>query len=135
MNFALKKLGLIAVLSLSACAHSIHQVNVSDFEPYAPIESGNMVSANSEQFVVMSWTGNTDYVNDAYQKLLASCDGTVSGISTQFSTSLGFFSWTNKILMQGLCLPSTKRFSEAEEGQYQPARKKPRKKKAGSSTQ
>lgn len=90
---------------LSACAHSIHEVHTSDFMPAAPIESGDIVKSYAEQFVIMGFTDNTNYVDEAYHKLAKACpNGAVSAITTQYSTSLGFFSWTNKILMQGLCL-------------------------------
>lgn len=103
----MKALGLCLLLFLSACAHSVHQVHTSDFSPPAPIESGEMVKAGSEQFVIFWFADNTDYVDQAYRKLMAACpNGTLTGITTQISTSLGFFSWTNKVLMQGLCLPS-----------------------------
>ena len=93
------------MLGLSACAHSIHQVHTSDFIPGTSIESGDMVKAKSEQFVVFGFVGQTDYVEEAYTKLMAACPkGALTGITTQYSTSLGFFSWTNKILMQGLCV-------------------------------
>lgn len=103
----MKLLGIVSFLILSSCAHSIHSVHTSDFLPGAPIEAGEMVKATSEQFVVMGFVDNTQYVNSAYQKLMDACpDGRITGITTQYSTALGFFSWTNKVLMQGLCLRS-----------------------------
>jgi hypothetical protein len=97
---------VILALALTAgCAHSIHEVHVSDFVPMAQIESGEMVKAQTEQFVVMGFVGQTDYVDQAKAQLMANCPGgAVTGITTQFSTSMGFLSWTNKILMQGLCV-------------------------------
>lgn len=95
----------LLALSLSACAHSVHQVHTSDFNPGIPIESGKMVKGYAEQFVVLGFTSETEYVDRAYRLLAANCqDGTVTGITTQLSSSLGFFSWTNKALMQGLCV-------------------------------
>lgn len=92
-------------LVLSGCAHSVHQVHTSDFMPYARITSGEVIQGRGEQFVVLGFTQQTEYVDQAYRQLLQNCrTGRVTGITTQFSTSLGFFSWTNKILMQGLCL-------------------------------
>lgn len=102
----MKNFEALFFLFLASCAHSIHEVHTSDFLPSAPIESGNIVKASSEQFVIMGFTDNTNYVDDAYNKLLQSCpQGRITGITTQYSTALGFFSWTDKILMQGLCLP------------------------------
>lgn len=106
--------GLLAVLAaalLAGCGHSIHQVHTSDFLPPAPIESGEMVKASAEQFVIFWFAEDTNYVDVAAQRLMEACPGgRLTGITTQLSTSLGFFSWTNKALMQGLCLkPTAKR--------------------------
>lgn len=95
---------LAACLLLSGCAYSVHNVYISDFSGYPKLEQGQMVKATAEQEVVLGFVYETDYVDQARKKLIAQCpEGDISGISTQFSTSLGFFSWTNKVLMQGLC--------------------------------
>lgn len=97
--------GLLAVFVLAGCTHSVHQVHVSDFRPYKPISRGKMVKASAEQFVVMGFVDNTEYIDQAKQKLIEECPkGYISGITTQLSTSHGFFSWTNKALLQGLCI-------------------------------
>jgi hypothetical protein len=100
------QIAAIGFLLLSiGCAHSVHQVHTSDFTPYSTIERGEMVKGYGEQFTVMGIISETNYVDVAYQELMNSCNGgTVTGITTQISTSLGFFSWTNKALMQGLCV-------------------------------
>jgi uncharacterized Fe-S cluster protein YjdI len=103
----MRAFGLSLLLFLSACAHSIHEVHTSDFTPGVPIESGNMVKAQSEQFVIFWFANESNYVDEAYHKLMSACpSGALTGITTQLSTSLGFFSWTNKVLMQGLCVSS-----------------------------
>ena len=96
---------LLLVLVASACTHSIHLVHVSDFLPYAPGKRGRLVEARSEQFVILGFADDTNYVDRAYDRLQQKCRrGRIKGITTQFSTSHGFFSWTNKILMRGTCL-------------------------------
>ena len=97
---------LILVISFCGCTHSLHVHHVSDFAPtYKSYASGKLVTAKSEQHVVMGWVGQTDYVNQAYDDLISKCPGGhIQGVSTRFSTSHGFFSWTNKIQMEGLCL-------------------------------
>ena len=96
---------LLLLLALSGCTHSIHLVHTSGFSPYSDKESGKPVSSRSEQFVILSLVGNTDYVEEAYQNLIKQCPkGSIKGITTQYSTSHGFFSWTNKIFMQGTCV-------------------------------
>lgn len=91
--------------ALSGCTHSVHMVHVSDFAPHEPFEGGKIVKATAEQFAIMGFVSQTNYVNDAYASLQEKCpNAEIQGITTQYSTSHGFFSWTNKILMQGLCL-------------------------------
>lgn len=63
-----------------------------------------LVEARSEQWVVLGFAFTTDYVDQVYNTLQAKCfKGGIEGIIPQFLTSLGLFSWTNKILMSGLC--------------------------------
>lgn len=104
----MKKLIMISMLSslmTTSCMHSIHEVHVSDFEPYKPFEGGDIVKADTEQFAILGFVSDTNYVDDAYRSLQEKCPkGRLQGITTQYSTSLGFFSWHNKILMQGLCV-------------------------------
>jgi hypothetical protein len=96
---------LCLIFLLSACTHSLHLSHVSDFSPtFAELSKGKFVQARSEQFVIMGFVTNTNYVNDAYVKLMGTCPGSIQGITTQYSTDHGFFSWTNSVEMQGLCL-------------------------------
>lgn len=100
-----KNIFIISVLFLMGCAHSVHEVHTSDFLPGASVAQGKMIEARAEQFVILGITQDTSYVNRAYRDLIKGCPaGAVTGITTQLSTSLGFFSWTNKVLMQGLCV-------------------------------
>lgn len=93
------------VMLTSACAHSIHQVHVSDFNPSRPISMGSLISASAEQQVVLGFAFDTNYVDKAYELLKSQCPkGGISGITTEYMTSLGFFSWTNKIFMKGRCI-------------------------------
>lgn len=92
---------------LSGCAHSVHEVYVSDFTPYAKMDQGEFVKGEAEQFVVLGFAQDTSYIERAKSQLISKCpSGAISGISTQISTNLGFFSWTNRALMQGLCVKS-----------------------------
>jgi hypothetical protein len=103
--FAKLVFALLAAASLGACTHSIHLVHVSDFDPYDPKSGGKMVEGRAEQFVILWFEDDTNYVDRALDQLMKSCPrGRIQGITTQYSTSHGFFSWTNKILMRGLCV-------------------------------
>lgn len=95
-----------AIVGLCGCTHSLHIAHYSDFDPtYAPYPRGNWIEAESEQFTILGFVGQTDYVNEAVEKLKAQCPGgKIQGIETQYSTDHGFFSWTNRIHLQGLCL-------------------------------
>ncbi len=95
---------LFCAATLSSCAHSIHDVYVSDFGGTKQMDANQIIQAKTEQFVILGFTKETDYVNQAYVSLQSKCSGEIVGISTQLSSSLGFLSWTNKALMQGFCL-------------------------------
>jgi hypothetical protein len=102
---------LQAVLPLftMSCTHSVHQVHTSGFTPYKSSKVGKPIQMRTEQFVIMGFTDNTDYVDQAYEGIQSRCvGGKIKGMTTQFSTSHGFFSWTNKILIQGQCLRKSK---------------------------
>lgn len=113
--------GLIAS-GLGGCSYSIHNVHVSDFTPVnagSPNGEGRVVKAQAEQFVVLGFVGQTDYVTEAYRKIQSSCKGgEIRGLTTQHSTAHGFCSWTNKVLIQGTC------FGGAVASKVAPARKK-----------
>ena len=107
MKNVLRAAALATALAVTGtgCTHSIHLVHVSDYGPYARYTDGKVIKASSEQFVIMGFRGDTKYVEQAMERLVDQCPkGRIQGITTQFSTSHGFFSWHNKILMQGLCL-------------------------------
>lgn len=100
---ALIVLGLVA----SGCTHSIHMVNFSDFRPY-PRANERQVTASAEQFTILGFADGSKYVNVAYQELLNKCpQGQLTGIQTKFYTSHGFFSWTDKVSMTGVCAPAS----------------------------
>lgn len=93
-------------LGLSACTSSLHVSHQGDFHPtYASYQKGEWIEASSEQFVIMGFVMQTDYVDQAVARFKNECrDGAIQGVQTQFSTDHNFFSWTNRIRMQGLCL-------------------------------
>ncbi|MCS6839084.1 MAG: hypothetical protein NZ480_09635 [Bdellovibrionaceae bacterium] len=102
--------GLWALLlgGLWGCAHSVHQVHVVEAGPYVEYAAGKVVKAKAEQFVIFHFVFDTDYVDQCYRRLLEQCPGGhITGVTTRYWTSLGFFSWTNKVEMQGLCVPSS----------------------------
>lgn len=102
-------LPFIALIALAqSCAFSVHQVHVSDFTKYHPAKQAKVVSSSAEQFVILGIVSNVDYVDAARKKLESKCRrGNIIGITTEYRTALGFFSWTNKVLMKGRCIKST----------------------------
>lgn len=96
---------LIALVTLAVvttgCVKSLHDVYVSNFTP----TEGKLVEARSEQWTFMGFVDDTAYVDEAQASLLAKCPGgSLENITTQYSTDLGFFSWTNRVLMKGYCV-------------------------------
>jgi hypothetical protein len=104
----MKALIFLSTLFLGGCAHSIHLVHAGGFD-HSSSKGAKMIEARSEQFAVMGFVFDTNYVDQAYSKLQDECrGGNIEGVVTQYSTSLGFFSWTHKILMRGWCFSSNK---------------------------
>ena len=96
---------MLSLFILGGCSHSIHMVHTDGFGGAMPnANKAQYVEARSEQEVVLWFAYDTDYVDVAMQDLLGQCDGELSAVSTQYSTSHGFLHWTNKILMKGVCV-------------------------------
>ena len=104
-NFVLRFLTFGILFFSMACSHSLHQYHVSDVELLTRKASAKRISSDAEQFVVMGFTTETEYVNRAFDSLKNQCsNGSVTGIHTRYSTSHGFLSWTNKIKMTAMCV-------------------------------
>ncbi len=104
----MKKILLLSVLFpmilLAGCTHSIHMVHTDGFNSgISAKDKVHYVEATATQDVVFFFAFDTHYVDEARAELERQCPGRVSAVSTQYSTSHGFFHWTNKILMKGLC--------------------------------
>ena len=104
MNKASLVLLTLVITMIHACAYSVHQIHTSDFEGAVSAKESKRVLVDTEQFVILGFVTETDYVDQAYQQLLEKCPGRITGITTKFSTDLGFLSWTNRIRMEGLCV-------------------------------
>ncbi len=100
----MKVLLLLPFMLLAGCTHSIHMVHSDGFtERLKEITKARYVEVETTQDVVFFFAFDTDYVDEAKTKLEQACPGRLSAVSTQYSTSHGFFHWTNKILMKGMC--------------------------------
>jgi hypothetical protein len=97
---------LLGAVALTGCSHALHEYHVSDSEKIDfSAKKQTRVTTTKEQFTVMGFIYDTNYVNDAYADLERQCPGhRVTGINTRYSTSHGFLSWTNKVHMTGYCL-------------------------------
>lgn len=95
----------VAALCGIGCTHSVHNLYFSGYTGAVPASQGTPITVEKTQFVILGLTGNTDYVDEAYQALQAACpNGAIEGISTRFSTSHSFLSYTNKLHITAKCL-------------------------------
>jgi hypothetical protein len=98
----------IVAMSVTGCFSSVHEYQAAGYAPSADEPRSNLdakpIRADAQQFVVLGITDNTDYVNEAYARLLAQCAGEIVGVNTRYSTELGFLSYTNNVQMEALCL-------------------------------
>ncbi len=95
---------LLFIGGVSGCVHSVHVNHTSDYQLDKPLAEHRLVEARGEQFTILGITSQTDFVEQAFGTLQAQCPkGTITGIQTRYSTSLGFFSWTHVVDMKGHC--------------------------------
>lgn len=107
------RLPLLAGLALAAtlacgCSYSMHEYQAAGYAPAtqtsgAPRQAA-WIHARADQSVVLGVTDNTDYVDEAYRRLLDQCEGDIVGVNTRYSTKLGFLSYKNTVEMQAFCL-------------------------------
>ncbi|MEL6181120.1 MAG: hypothetical protein AAFS10_19345 [Myxococcota bacterium] len=96
-------LGLV-LLATVGCSYSVHVHHTSDVRFQQPLSTYTVVESTGEQFTFLGMVGQTDYVDRAFADLQSQCPGGhITGIQTRYSTSHGFFSWTNKVVMKGYC--------------------------------
>ena len=94
---------LLGVLS-GACTHSVHQLAVGGLDDIPRGARLRRVDAEVSQDVFLA-TGNTDYADRALAMLAERCPtGRVVGMEARSSTSLGFFSYTNRMKVSGYCV-------------------------------
>jgi hypothetical protein len=95
----------LVLITFLNCMSSLHQFSPSDTTGYYSYDSLKKVEARAEQFTILGFVKDTNYVDSALQDLLNKCvDGKLEGIGTTFKTRLGFFSWTNEVILMGYCV-------------------------------
>ena len=100
----MRTLLLIISLFLTSCSHSVHLVHSSDHSVKLNQSKGKKINVESQQHVIFWFAFDTNYVDEAHEMLKQKCrNGLIKNITTRYSTSHGFFSWHNKINMQGVC--------------------------------
>jgi len=84
---------------------SLHQFSPSGATDYYSYSELKKVESKAEQFALLGFVRDTNYVDSALSDLLSKCpDGSVEGIGTTFKTRLGFLSWTNEVILIGYCI-------------------------------
>ena len=94
------------LLSLGGCAYSVHQYSALDFTGMTGmnLKNATKVSATGEKKYILIKTDN-DFVDIAYANLMDKCkDGAITGITTKYLTALSFFSFDEKLELEGYCI-------------------------------
>jgi len=109
LSNALLSAPLLALVVLACgCSYSMHEYQAAGYAPATqtagPPRQAVWIHARANQGVVLGVTDNTDYVDVAYQRLLAQCPGDIVAVNTRYSTKLGFLSYRNTVEMQAFCL-------------------------------
>ncbi len=96
---------LAGALVASGCTYSIHQVHSTDYLTEVPRGRSRVITAEATQDVILYLTTSTEYVEQAHERLLAQCpQGEIVGIHGRHSTAHSFLSFTNKLVLKGLCV-------------------------------
>lgn len=101
-----KKIILLVLLAfyVVGCTHSIHFSHMSDVLP-GKQKGARYIDVEAKRTVFLSFVFNTDFVEEARQKLMAACPNSeITGINTKYITNHGFASYTDKIKIRALCL-------------------------------
>lgn len=107
----------LSLLALQGCTYALHLSELNDMGPEIRSKNATRIKAEAEQFAVMGFVTQTDYVNEAYDKFTAKCPGgRIVGVSTRTSTAHGFFSWKNRIRISGWCLGPVAASSSSKKG-------------------
>lgn len=100
----MKRLLLLAALG-TGCTYSVHQVHMGDFSPYP--SGGKKITVMVEQPRILNLATDTNYVEDAYRKLQAKCEGgDIVGVSTEFMTHHHFLHARDRIYLKARCIKS-----------------------------
>ncbi len=100
----MRPLFFAALVALSGCGVAIHQVQPGGFSPYVNLKDHSVVQASAEQHVIFGFNDDTDYVDLCWDGLKRKCPrGNLTGVTVETSTKLGFFNWTNRVVMRGIC--------------------------------
>jgi len=98
---------LVAVLACG-CSYSMHEYQAAGYAPAThtagPPRQAVWIHSRANQGVILGVTDNTDYVDEAYARLLDQCPGDIVAVNTRYSTKLGFLSYRNTVEMQAFCL-------------------------------
>lgn len=107
MNFGsmnlLRSVTLIALIAMSACTHSVHQLYVGTMDSNASYKSGRWVKAEASDFVILKFAFDSKYVDKAVSELEAQCPGRIAQVTTEHLTSFRFLSYYQKIVLKGWC--------------------------------
>jgi hypothetical protein len=94
-------------LAATGCWSSVHEYQAAGYASVrreGPPIITTPIESDATQHVILGITNNTDYVDEAYDRLQEQCSGEIVGVNTRYSTNLGFLSYTNEVKMQALCV-------------------------------
>ncbi|MDD9951662.1 MAG: hypothetical protein OXT67_08875 [Zetaproteobacteria bacterium] len=95
---------LLVSLWLQSCAYSIHQNHMGSFDE-STATKGKIIKVDHKEQIIFADFTDVNWVDRSYQELMAKCPaGRIIGISTLYATDLGFFSWKERIRLEGSCI-------------------------------
>ena len=98
----MRALAVALALSMSGCAF-VHSYNVDTIAP----ESGTVIVEEAEKTIWFRMNFDNQFVDEAYDRFMAKCPGTLHSVTSRLSSENSFLHWYSRVRFSGVCVKAT----------------------------
>ena len=95
----MRALAVALALSMSGCAF-VHSYNVDTIAP----ESGTVIVEEAEKTIWFRMNFDNQFVDEAYDRFMAKCPGTLHSVTSRLSSENSFLHWYSRVRFSGVCV-------------------------------
>ena len=109
----MRALAVALALSMSGCAF-VHSYNVDTIAP----EPGTVIVEEAEKTIWFRMNFDNQFVDEAYDRFMAKCPGTLHSVTSRLSSENSFLHWYSRVRFSGVCVkaPATPNPSDVTTG-------------------